>query len=256
MPLKRDSDVALYIQIAENLRQAIAAGNFGASGRIPPEKALMERFGVSRVTIRLAVGHLLNEGLVVRKQGKGTFVVGSTVRHELGDLKGFYDVLVSQGLRPETELLKFEPSVPPPDIADALGGVKTRLMLLQRLYRLEQTPIGLATTWLPSKAKSIPWVDAEQHFSYSILQDILGLCVARAEIAIRGQLAGPELARLLELDKVSAVLILERKSFGLKNEPLEFTRFAVNSETYKFTLEAQGSLPLSTGVTMSAIEGR
>jgi GntR family transcriptional regulator len=252
-PLRRDSHVALYIQIADHLKQEILSGAYQASGRLPSEQSLTGRYGVSRVTVRLAIGHLLNEGLVVRKQGKGTFIAGSHVRHDLKDLRGIYDVLVSQGLEPETTLLKFEPALPPPEVADALGAGKSRRVFLKRLYRLDGAAIALAQTWLPLEAQTVSWADAETHPSYSILQQLLAMPVASADISIRGQLAGGELARALKLKAASPILLLERRSYGPAGEPREFTRFAVNSETYEFTLNAASPQALSTGLRMSAI---
>jgi GntR family transcriptional regulator len=251
--LRRDSHVSLYVQIADHLEREIHAGQYGNTGKLPSEQALMERFKVSRVTVRLALGHLMNQGLVVRKQGKGTFVAGHVVRHDLKTLKGFYDVLVAQGLTPDTELLTFEPTHPPPEIADAMEVGQGRLVLLRRLYRLDGLPIGVATTWLPLEAAKVAWKDAETHFSYHILQDLLGLPIARASIEIHGRRAGKELGALLELDAGAPLLVLERISYGPGGEPREFTRFAVNSETYKFTVNAEGAVPFSAGVMVAGI---
>jgi GntR family transcriptional regulator len=246
--LRRDSHVALYAQAADLLKQEIGAGPHPASGRLPSEHDLMRRFGISRVTVRQAIGLLIKEGLVVRKQGKGTYLAGSTVRHELQELRGFYDVMAAQGLRPETRLLRFELVAPPPDVlarleSEAEGG---ELMLLQRLYSLEGAPIGLATTWLPAEARRVTWEQAETHPSYSILQQLLGIRIARASIAIRGRLAGRCVARILKLSSKSAVLVLGRASYDGEDRPRELTEFVVNSETYEFTLSAEGPLPINS----------
>jgi DNA-binding GntR family transcriptional regulator len=246
--LRRDSHVALYAQVADLLKQEIAAGPHPASGRLPSEHELMRRFGISRVTVRQAVDLLIKEGLVVRKQGKGTYLGGSTVRHELQELRGFYDVMAAQGLRPETRLLRFELVAPPPDVLARLGSESGELMLLQRLYSLEGAPIGLATTWLPAQARRVTWEQAETHPSYSILQQLLGIRIARASIAIRGRLAGRSLARVLKLSSKSAVLVLERTSYDREGRPRELTDFVVNSESYEFTLSAEGPLPINSGL--------
>jgi GntR family transcriptional regulator len=255
-PLQRDSHVALYRQIAERLRGEILADAFGASGKLPSEKDLTDLYGVSRVTVRLAIGHLLNEGLVIRKQGKGTFVARSVVHHDLKELQGLYDVLVSQGLSPETELLRFAPLRPPPEVADALAAGEGKLVLLQRLYRLEGQAIGLATTWLPLSAKRVTWIQAESHYSYDILQNLLGFTIVRAEYSIRGQTAGREVAQVLELDRGAPVLVLERRSYDLDDAALEMTRFVVNSESYEFNFVARGPSGVNKGPRVSVIQTR
>lgn len=250
--LDRESHLSLYMQIAERLRDEIATGRYAESGKLPSEQALVRRFEVSRVTVRLAIGHLINDGLVVRKQGKGTFLAGSLVRHDLRGLKGFYHELVSQGFNPETRLLDFELADPPPEVADALGSGRSRRVLLRRLYSLDGAPICLATTWLPAAAERVTWAEAETYPSYSILQYLLRTPIARAQIAIRGRLAGREYARALEITPKSPLLVLERVSYDDENRPLEHTLFAVNSKSYEFTFTADGPMPINTRIKRAA----
>jgi GntR family transcriptional regulator len=250
--LDRDSHVALYIQLAEQLKREINEGLYRDGGRLPSEPALVKRFAVSRVTVRLAIGHLINEGLVTRKQGKGTFVAAQVVRHDLQDLKGFYDVLVAQGLALQTRLLTFEPALPPPEVAAAMATGEAPLYLLRRLYCLDDSPIALATTWLPAAAQQLSWTQAETHPSYSILQHLLELPIAYARVSIRSRLAGRQLAKILELKSSAPVLLLQRCSYGPGDEPREFTYFAVNSNNYEFTLNTQGAIALSSGLIAGA----
>lgn len=251
--LHRDSHIPIYLQIAARLENEIRSGHYNATGKLPSEQAIMELYQVSRVTVRLALGHLMNEGLVIRKQGKGTFLAGQVVKHDLKDLQGFYDILVAQGLTPETELLSFEPTKPPPEVADAMEVGQGRLVLLRRLYRLEHAPIGVATTWLPLMAGKLSWRDAEVHFTYHILQDLLGLPIAKASIEIHGRRAGKELGGLLGVTSTSPLLVLRRVSYGPHGEPREFTRFTFDSDSYKVTVNAEGSESLHAGVTVSGI---
>lgn len=248
MALQRDSHVALYRQIAEYLIGEITSGRYPPSGRLPSEQELMERYKVSRVTVRQAIGRLLDQGLVVRKQGKGTFVVGSLVRHELRGLMGFYDALVAQGLDPKTKLLDFRLVAPPEQAAEALGRGESELMFLRRLYSLEGAPIGLACTYLPPAAAKVAWGQAERTPSYAILDSLLDIRIARADLSIRGRLAGKELGATLKIAAKAPVLVLERVSYDAAGKPQEFTQFYVNSETYEFTLSAQGPLPISSRI--------
>jgi DNA-binding GntR family transcriptional regulator len=68
MTLVRENITSLYRQIADTLRQEIAAGHFQPGGKLPSEAALEQRFAVSRVTVRLALKHLTEQGIVERKQ--------------------------------------------------------------------------------------------------------------------------------------------------------------------------------------------
>lgn len=72
--MDRRTGVALWRQIADRIRQGIAADDFGEGGRLPPETALAERFGVNRHTVRGAIAALVQEGVLRAEQGRGTFV--------------------------------------------------------------------------------------------------------------------------------------------------------------------------------------
>lgn len=80
------------------------------------------------------------------------------------------------------------------------------------------------------------------------MQRLLGIRIARASLAIRGRLAGRALARSLKVSSKSAVLVLERTSYDREGRPCELTDFVVNSESYAFTLSAEGPLPINSGL--------
>jgi GntR family transcriptional regulator len=247
--LARDSHIALYRQIAGRLESDIADGRYSALQRLESEHELMSRFGVSRITVRQAIDELVHKGLAVRKQGKGTFVAGPSIRHDLHDLRGFFDVFLSQGRRSETRLLSFAAEDPPTDIAAALKlkpGV--RPMRFQRLYVLDGKPVGLAEAWLTPEASGVSWSEVETHPTYAILQKLLGFRIARADMAIRARIAGKALGKTLAIPAGAAVLLLVRTSFDIAGVPREVTHFTVSPEAYEFTLSAGGPLPISSSL--------
>src|ERR1700741_4690467 len=115
MHLIRENIASLYEQIASLLREEIQQGRFEPTGKLPSEAVLCLRFGVSRVTVRLALARLEQEGTVARKQGKGNYAAGRQVRHGLAQLRSFHESLLQQGLQAEMRLLSRE-------IVDAPGG--------------------------------------------------------------------------------------------------------------------------------------
>jgi GntR family transcriptional regulator len=247
--LARASHIALYQQIARRLENDIADGRYRDLERLESEHELMRRFAVSRITVRQAVDELVRNGLVVRKQGKGTFVAGPSIRHDLHDLRGFVDVFLSQGRRPETRLLSFAAVEPPAEIGAALGLKEgARPMRFQRLYVLDGKPVALAEAWLTPQASSVSWDEVETHSTYAILQGLLGFRIARADMAIRAHMAGKALGRVLAVPARAPVLLLVRVSFDADGVPREVTHFTVNSEAYEFTLSASGPLPISSSL--------
>jgi GntR family transcriptional regulator len=244
--IRRESSVALYMQIASALAGEIERHRFKPSGRLPAEQELMKRYGVSRITVRQAIARLILQGLVVSKQGKGTFVAGPVVQHQLEGLQGFYDALVGQGHVPRTRLLEFGPRRAPADIAPLLAAQDSRdPVYLERSYVLDDRPFALARAWLPAAAKRVSWEQAERYPLYAILQDILGEKVARAELGIVARSADPEESRLLELPAGSPVLVLERISYGPADQALEISRFSIRPENYRFRLGVQGPIAVT-----------
>ena len=119
--LTRSSPEPLYRQLAQHLESAITGGKLAPGDRLDSEGQLSERFGVSRITVRQAIEELARKQLLVRKQGKGTFVTKPAVKHDLRRLHGLLASLFSQSDAASTELLRYELATPPPNIRQALN---------------------------------------------------------------------------------------------------------------------------------------
>lgn len=244
--LKRSGHVALYQQIAEHIEDEIGGRRLGAFHKLPSEAELMARYGVSRVTVRQAVALLVRRGRVFRKHGKGTFVSGPALVHELHELRGIYETIQATGLSLRTRLLDFAPDRPPDDIRRLLNA-RGRVMRLKRLYFVDDVPLGLIVCWLPPAAERFTAEDAEVHTIYGLLR-VLELDVNRADLTISGRLAGRRLGRLLGCSANNPLLVLGRVSYGGDHTAREATRFYVRSDGYSFTMGLQGPMPLADNI--------
>ena len=245
IPLARDSHVAMYRQLARQLREPIARGDYKTGGKIPTEPQLSRRFGVSRITARQAVDALAREGLVIRKQGKGTFVARPLVHHDLMDLRGIYDGLVAQGLDPQTELLDFRRAVPPARVAARLGTSLRKLLHWRRLFVLRGKPFAVAVVYLNTGRSRIAREQVDRNPTYSILERLLGERIGRADVSIRYQRAEPEFARVLQLPKGAPLMVFERVSYNADGVPLEHSLYHARAEAYEFSLTVRGKLPIT-----------
>lgn len=245
MALRRDSHITLYMQLAEQIEREIASGKYGPHDRLPTEQQFVDALGVSRITVRQALNHLAEGGLIVKKQGKGTFVAGPIVRHELQDLRGILEEITSQGIEPETKLLHFGPVTAPAGTLEELRINVRELVLLERLYSLQGEPIGLARTYFAPFSPEVTWERANTHRSDEILEDLVGTPIGSADLSIRGRLAGREIAKVLKMSATAPLLVFERLSFSEAGAPLESTRFYVKSESYEFTFKVKGAMPLT-----------
>lgn len=244
-PLARDSHVAMYRQIAQRLREAILRGDYGADGKLPTEPELIGRFRVSRITARQAVDALVREGLVVRQQGKGTFVAGPIVHHELASLRGIYDTLLAQGLRPDTRLLAFGRIKPPQHVAHRLGRPRRNLLHWRRVFMLHGKPFAVGEAHVNALGAAITESQVRAHSTYSVLENLLGETVVRAEVSIRYAPAAGALARDLAVKHGAPLMVLERVSHNAAGVPLEHSLYHARAEMYEFSLTVRGKLPIT-----------
>jgi GntR family transcriptional regulator len=243
--LRRDSHVAMHRQLAQQLREAIAAGGYKPGDRLPAEKELAERHGVSRITARAAVMQLVREGLVVRRQGKGSFVAEPPVHHDLVDLHGIYDELVARGVNPTTELLDYTELVPPANVAERLRSGARRVLHYKRLYLRRGEPFAVSWAYLSPTVPRMPRELVAAHTTYRLFESFMHLEISHAELSVRARAATPELRRLLRLRARAPLISLERVSYLADGTPAEFTLYCANAENYEFALRVRGKVPIT-----------
>ena len=103
--LKADSSSPLYHQLMQRIAADIDRGTYPVGSRIPPEHELEQLYQVSRVTVRRALAELTSEGLLERKQGKGTFVSMPQGNVQLKNLHSFHDSCKINNVKPSTDVI-------------------------------------------------------------------------------------------------------------------------------------------------------
>ena len=245
-PLARGSEVPLYLQIANRIAAEISSGKLAPGARISSESELIEMHGVSRITVRQALTLLARNGQVVPRRGKGTFVARSRMTHDLDTLRGFQDALMRQGIEPRTDLLEFSASAGRTDRSLPEGlDLPVRL---RRLYCVDDAPFAIVEAYLPAAAGALGMARARRLMVYDIVQQFLGLHIARADVVIRCARPGAERARELGLSSKSHVLVMERTSISTQGQPCEFMRIHIAPEPYAFRLSLPGPMAIATAV--------
>ena len=142
----------IYKSIAERLRLRLNSSDFNIGSPIPGEKALAQEFGVARMTIRKAVDLLVEWGLVVRRQGSGTYVAHKDIHHETSNLTGLAEVLRKQGKEVISHVLVFEVMPAPPAIASQLRiQINERIYFSRRVRYVDGKPLMLEDSYMPVK---------------------------------------------------------------------------------------------------------
>ncbi|KQQ57631.1 GntR family transcriptional regulator [Pseudomonas sp. Leaf129] len=235
MTILRDSSTSLYQQIAQQLLEEIHRGDFEPSGKLPSEAEIGERFAVSRVTVRLAIGKLCDEGVVERKQGKGTFVAAKQLRHGLDALRSFHEALLLQGLKSTMQVIDHHLVLTPEGLRH-LFPEAAQSLCVERLHFVDGEPIALGRSHLPAELAGVVWKEVEQQPIYSVLEQVTGCPVSRADMAIRAQQADKGLADALGIKRGAALLVMERTSWFADGRCCDRTTFYIRPERYSFVL--------------------
>ncbi len=246
MNLERHSYETVYTQIAKQLTGQILEGQYMPGDRLPTERELMERYGVSRVTIREAMDVLLRGQLIVRRRAKGTFVAQRRMHHDLATLSGFYENLVAQGVTPETTLLEFRFGRVDGRIARILGS--DQALFLLRRYERDAIPFALSSVHVHPAARTISHAQADVTPTYDMLTKVLGFTIARTDLAIRAQRTGTGPARQLGLSASDPLLVLDRTTYDPSGTVLEYTTFFIRPETYEFGLSVTAGVAIARAV--------
>lgn len=147
--MDRRTGVALWRQIADRIRQGVSAGDFGDDGRLPPETALAERFGVNRHTVRGAIAALVQEGVLRAEQGRGTFVERRRrLSYPIARRTRFSEGLRDQAQERRGHLLGQAREAADARVAAALGlDADAPVLRVETMSEADGRPVSRATSW-------------------------------------------------------------------------------------------------------------
>lgn len=247
LTIDRNSHVSMYVQIANNLEEAILSGKLKPGQKLPTEAELMNTYDVSRITARMAVQDLHEKELVVRKQGKGTFVIDSLLHHDLGAMESFYDSFRAQDI--ETDLVEMKVVETPVEIRDNLGEEFNKSLYYKRVYTKKNVVLGFADVYFPkSLDRIITWSIIEQHSGYSILTKYAGVELKNASLSIRSFPSTEEEAETINITSPEPVLRLSRTTYTTENKPMQFVNLTLRSDTCEFNFNVPSNFSMVNGI--------
>jgi GntR family transcriptional regulator len=218
--------IPLHARVAERLAEAIAAGDFDSGERIPPERELASRLGVSRMTLRQSLGELERRGLVVRRVGRsgGTFVAEPKLERDLTVFSGLSDELRRQGRVAGARVLAASVVEAGPAAAAALGLEAGQLVYeIERVRLADGEPVALEHTIFPS-ARFPGLLDEELDGAlYDLLRERYGVAAQRAVERLEPTLAGPAVALKLGIEQGAPLMLVERVAYAADGVPIEFS---------------------------------
>jgi len=215
----------MYRAVKRELLRAIESGAVAPGDALPAEAMLAQQMGVSVGTLRRAVDDLVAEHIVVRRQGRGTFVAMHGSERFLFQ---FFHVERSDGLRqaPEVELLSFEKSRLDDEAATALGRrLGEPCLQIENRLRLQGRPVVHDRLWLPAllfRGLTEKRFRERPSTIYHLYQTEFGITVARAHERLRALSADRHAARVLGVAQGQAVLQVRRVALDLGAQPVEW----------------------------------
>jgi len=223
-----DSPIPIYYQIREQLRQQILSGHLQPGDPLPSEAQICAQCGVSRMTARMALTQLANEGLVVRQRGRGTFVAPpkATFREGSPFLLSYTDILGHLGLRAGAKIRSQEviPATRPAaeQLQVAEGEALVRIVRLR--YAGDQV-MSLETSLLPQRLfPTLAELDLADRSLYQVLEETFALSPAYAVDTIELATAGPYEAAELHIPENTPVVLSTRVSYSAQDVPLVLTQ--------------------------------
>ena len=229
----------LYRRIEADLRVRIWSGELPPGARVETELELMQRYGVSRATVRQALGGLIAAGALEVRRGRGTFVASARFEHTIGGFYSFSREIERHGLRPGTRVLDLRTEPADDDVAGALGlEPGTTVVALRRLRLAGEEPLVVETSYLPAaRFPGLERVDFSAVRLYDTLTTSYGCRPTRARESFEPILPSAAEADLLGQPRQQPALRVERIAYDQDDQPIEFCRSTVRGDRYRYSVE-------------------
>jgi GntR family transcriptional regulator len=239
LTIDRNLPVPLYSQLKEILLAMIQSEALRVGDALPSEYELGHKFRVSRITVRRAIDELAREGLLVSRQGKGTFVAPPKIERPMTRMKSFSAATAAEGHRPGSRLLALRHDKVASHIAAALGVAKEQwVWVVERLRLVDDQPLGISEVYLnlPPDLYLTP-TELEQEGSLWFILEKKGLVLARSEETIQAVSASDKQAELLHIKIGAPLLLIEGIVYSDQATPIEYHRTFNRGDRYKYSVQ-------------------
>lgn len=212
-----------YLQIEDELAERIESGELAPGHRLPTERDLASALGVSRMTARAALGRLQQRGLIVRRQGSGTFVAEPKLRQDASHLHGFFEATIGQGVIPTSTILERSEQHATRHLATVfglrLGDVVCKVV---RLRSVRHEPVVLETSHFPSRlVPGLLEMDLETASIYRLLDREFDARPVRAVQSLEPITAGEAEADILQVRHGAPLMLVERTGWDRHGRAVE-----------------------------------
>ena len=226
--------------VRNKIIEYIEENNLEPGDQLPSEPKLVEKFGISRITVREALAQFEQEGIIYKIQGKGTFLKRSPVhmKNGLEILKSPTEIMRSAGYKIKTIHFPANPEIPPPDIKKNLNLAEDEKIITYKRKRYADQKLvvyGEDSLSVNNFSDKVPEkIPQESMLNY--LEKELNIKIERAFTEVIPTTLGKKLTEFLEIEKDKIFLLLKQIHYNEKGEPKIFSLDYFNSEAFRFII--------------------
>jgi len=226
----------LYARVEDTIAAEIARGEYRPGDQLPTEDTLLERFQVSRITVRRAIQNLVHRGLLEIRRGLGTFVLSPRIEAELTKLTGFVEDMNVAGRKATARVLGQGIVAASARVAERLQVAKgTKVMRIKRVRLADNMPVSLDETYLPlALGRQIVQNDLRLHPIFTLLEERYGVPLIEADYELEAVIASKAVADALQVKAGSPIFQIERISMTTGNQPVDYEVLSYRGDLVRF----------------------
>lgn len=240
MSQKAIKSVPLYEQVKNQLLEQIQQGKYVALSQLPSEYELSDLFKVSRITVRQALNKLVQEGMIFKVHGKGTFVSKPKAYQNISQLQGFAEAMASTGHQIINKVISVRFVDASLKVAAKLKlPVKSQVCEVKRVRLLNDEPVSFELTYItPDLGQQL--LDHQIDFTttdiFKFFEQNLNVGLAYADLTIDAITADEELAKLLAIKVNTPILRVERLTHDTDQRPIDYEYLYFSGEHFQYQL--------------------
>ncbi|SFD40424.1 GntR family transcriptional regulator [Clostridium uliginosum] len=235
--IDKSLSIPLHTQLSIIIRDMIESGELKEGNYLMPEREICKIQDVSRMTVNKAILNLVAEGLLDRKQGKGTFVAYKKKKHRFQKLQGFTEVMNEKGFRVKSKILKFSLDFQSDSIKEKLNvkDKNTLIYKIERIRYIDDDPFALEIAYiLKDMCSDLSEKLVEENSLYKLYRERYNHKIKRAEQVIQPIIINKSSAKLLNQEVNSLALKIDRVVYTDKEEIMEYTSSIFLSDKHEY----------------------
>lgn len=245
--LSKDSKVPLYLQLKDLLLEYIEE-NLIEGDPLPIESQLEEQYGVSRITVRKTIDELVKDGVVVKQQGRGTFVQSKQIVQKAGAITSWTEEMRVKGKQIATKNMSMQEIEPSGKLREVLKLAKNeKVICLKRIRCADGDPISIMINYFRGRfTPGLVERGLSEESLYEVLETVYNIKLEKAHERIHARIATDLEALELGIAPHSALLQISRISYLADGTPFELVEMSNRSDMYQYHIELEGRSKIKT----------